>query len=612
MEGNWSPGPGGSSVTTSSALTNTGELQLDVYGGDGASSLKIGGALNNQGTLDIGNTSLSATTTVTASSLANTGTINVQGNTAGGSTDQATLHITGAAPPTVSSFLRLGGDALLEVGSGGITSIASGGWFELDGSEARASIGAGTTDTALTGLTTNNGTLLLRGNTGLGAGGVTLKTKAGFTNNGTTYIDSYGGGDGGSDLTIGGALNNQGTFDIGNNQLSASTTVTASGLTDTGSLTLQGNTGGGSTDLATLDITGAAPSTVSGFLRLGGDALLEFGSGGITSIAAGGWFEIDGSAARASIGAGTANSALTGLTTNDGTLLLRGNSGLGAGDVTLTTTKVGFTNNGATDVDTYGGDGGSDFTIGGALTNYGALNEGNGGLSAATSVSATELINYGTVNLQGSGASATMKISGAFINDYGSLTINSGGLLSVSGQVTNDGSLTINAGALLSITGAGDSYTQAAGSTTIAGNLSGAVNVDGGVVDFTSALTSSSPTGAMTIADGATLEFAAAADSSHTVTFADTTGTLDLGAPGSFASAIKGFADGDVIDLLGTATTKFTYASGVLDIFDNSALVAALHVGAGYSQSSFSLASDGANGTDILDPKTTSTAARPV
>jgi hypothetical protein len=79
---------------------------------------------------------------------------------------------------------------------------------------------------------------------------------------------------------------------------------------------------------------------------------------------------------------------------------------------------------------------------------------------------------------------------------------------------------------------------------------------------------------------------------------------------GSFASSIKGFSDGEVIDLLGTAATSFTYMSNVLDVYDNSTLVASLNVGAGYSQSSFALAYDGNGGTDILDPKTTSLAAR--
>ena len=43
-------------------------------------------ALTNAGTLDIGNTTLSASTTVTATTLANTGTLILQGNAASGTT----------------------------------------------------------------------------------------------------------------------------------------------------------------------------------------------------------------------------------------------------------------------------------------------------------------------------------------------------------------------------------------------------------------------------------------------------------------------------------------------------------------------------------------------
>ena len=38
MEGNWTTGPGGSSVTTTGALTNLGALDLDTYNGDGAAA----------------------------------------------------------------------------------------------------------------------------------------------------------------------------------------------------------------------------------------------------------------------------------------------------------------------------------------------------------------------------------------------------------------------------------------------------------------------------------------------------------------------------------------------------------------------------------------------
>ena len=107
MEGDWTTGPGGSSVTTTGALTNTGTLEVDVYNGDGDSSLTIGGALINSGNTDIGNTYLSSSTTVTASSLTNTNTIVVQGNPGSGATAQATLNIAGAAPSTTSGSYRL-------------------------------------------------------------------------------------------------------------------------------------------------------------------------------------------------------------------------------------------------------------------------------------------------------------------------------------------------------------------------------------------------------------------------------------------------------------------------------------------------------------------------
>jgi hypothetical protein len=43
----------------------------------------------------------------------------------------------------------------------------------------------------------------------------------------------------------------------------------------------------GTAATATLDITGAAPTTLSGTYQLSGDALLEFASGGVTAIGSG-------------------------------------------------------------------------------------------------------------------------------------------------------------------------------------------------------------------------------------------------------------------------------------------------------------------------------------
>ena len=69
---------------TTGTFSNAGTLDVDnqippAQAGDGGSTLAIGATLSNSGTVNIGNTSLSAATTVTATGLANTGTINIAG-----------------------------------------------------------------------------------------------------------------------------------------------------------------------------------------------------------------------------------------------------------------------------------------------------------------------------------------------------------------------------------------------------------------------------------------------------------------------------------------------------------------------------------------------------
>jgi hypothetical protein len=273
-----------------------------------------------------------------------------------------------------------------------------------------------------------------------------------------------------------------------------------------------------------LDVTGAAPSTATGSTLIAGDGLIEFASGGITAIGAGASFELAGAGARVSIGAGTTtNSALTGLSSNAGTFDLEGFSvRYGWGGVSLTTT-TGLANRGNLSVDVQqdpwgDGDGGSILTLGGALANTGAVNIGNAELRATTTVTAKGLNNTGTVTLAGaSGATAQ---------------------LTIAGQATNSGTVSIGAGSTLAVTGAGDAYTQSAGKTTVAGTLAGTINDNGGLIDFTSALTSGDGTGALNVG-AAVLEFGGAVDSSHQATFTSSMGTLDLGAPLSFAGAFN-------------------------------------------------------------------------
>ena len=154
-------------------------------GGDTAT---IGGSLTNSGALDIGGAGISASTTTTAASLENTGVIYLQGAAASGATDAATLDITGAAPTVLAGTVAVAGDAALEFGSGGITTIGSGASLLLVGAEAQILTDDGGRS-ALTGLAENDGTLRLRGDSIYGGGGASLTTTTSFNNVQITNVD---------------------------------------------------------------------------------------------------------------------------------------------------------------------------------------------------------------------------------------------------------------------------------------------------------------------------------------------------------------------------------------------------------------------------------------
>ena len=142
--------------------------------------------------------------------------------------------------------------------------------------------------------------------------------------------EALGTGDtGGSTLTIGGTLTNAGDLDIGNGFLTTPATVIAAGLSNaaTGPIDLIGGSA-----QATLDITAAAPATLTGFVFLQGDALLEFASGHITTIAANSELSLSGAQSRISDGNSANNTALTQLASNNGILDLE--------STTLTTTTA--------------------------------------------------------------------------------------------------------------------------------------------------------------------------------------------------------------------------------------------------------------------------------
>ncbi len=264
------------------------------------------------------------------------------------------MDITGATPSTLTGFYYLPGDALLEFGSGHITAIAANSELSLTGASSRVALSSNTTISGtLSGLSQNHGTLAL-------ADGASLATTTALTNGGTLYLDFFYSGsdfsdDGGSTLTIGGVLTNSSQIDIGNSRTLAPTTVTAAGLSNTGTIALAGGSA-----QSILHSTAAAPATWTGTAALSGDALLEFASGGITRIASGASLSLGGSHSLVALSTTpTSDSALTGLATNAGNLTLEGSA--------LTTT-VALNTTGMLGLDTSGIGGGS-LTVGGALTN---------------------------------------------------------------------------------------------------------------------------------------------------------------------------------------------------------------------------------------------------
>jgi hypothetical protein len=200
----------------------------------------VGGTLINSGHVYLAGQG----TMLTAAGLNNTGTLDLIGSL-------DTLDITTTAPTTLSGSIEVSNKDLLEFASGGgVTSIASGAYLSLDGAQAFvADSGSTGSNSALTGLTSNAGSFYLDD-------GAALTTTAGLTNNYIINVDgSYTSG--GSALTVGGTLTNTYEIAIGNSDITQATTVTAAGLSNSGSIYLQGSTN----VQATLDITTVATWT---------------------------------------------------------------------------------------------------------------------------------------------------------------------------------------------------------------------------------------------------------------------------------------------------------------------------------------------------------------
>ena len=492
-------GEGGSSLTVTGTLANTGVVQIgdSILALDAATTVALGG-LANTGTSDsfildgsskyaatLGFTNLTGFTSnggtfeltyggllALGSSFTNTGTFGIHDNTtltvAGGFSNSGMLDVDsigsfyagtgeGGSSLTVTGTLANTGvvqigdpylalDAATAVTLGGLANTGAGDSFILDGSSKYSA----TLDfTSPTGFTSNAGTfeltyggLLALGSsfTNTGTFGIhdntTLTVAGGFSNSAMLDVDSndnasYGTGEGGSGLTVTGTLANTGAVQIGDPilALDAATTVTLGGLTNAGrsdSFILDGS----SKYAATLDFTSPA-----GFTSNGGTFELTYGG----LLALGSSF------------------------TNTGTF--------GIHDNTTLTVAGGFSNSATLDIDNNDNpfqgtaEGGSSLTVTGTLANTGVVQLGDAMLllDAATNVTLGGFANTGTIALFGHAATLMAGVT-------------------VAGSATNAGIINVGSYAALDVTG-GNNYVQTAGTTTVNGSLTAAsIDINGGTL----------------------------------------------------------------------------------------------------------------------------------
>jgi T5SS/PEP-CTERM-associated repeat protein len=230
----------------------------------------------------------------------------------------------------------------------------------------------------------------------------------------------------------------------------------------------------------------------------------------------------------------------------------------------------------------------------------------------------------GTANatVEGGGVVNTSFLSiGTQANGTGSLTVTGvGSVVSTVGiafgptggsaalNVSNGGAVDIGSGTT-TVAGAvhvgSSGFLQGAG--TINGNVvnDGSLSVNAGQLEVTGALSGS---GSTTIADGATLKLDSTV--SQTISFAGSTGTLDIASSSGFNGTIGGqLAIGDVLDfsdMAGASARIVGYTGnsspGTLTITDDNGHTANINLTGNYVLENFKLGTDNNGGTTLVDP----------
>jgi Ca2+-binding RTX toxin-like protein len=339
-------------------------------------------------------------------------------------------------------------------------------------------------------------------------------------------------------LTFSNTVTNTGTINYGNGQVNnGNDLVTVAGFVNTGHLIMIGDNFG----TVTLNVTGPAPSTLTGDNYLAGSAALQYGSGSITGIGAGAVLDLNGG--RVGLNGQGGNGALSHLASNAGGLHISINGGI--------ITDTDFSN-----------------------TNFVQIDQGVLALGGALNNSATFQIRGGTVSAAG-------------VNNTGTLAI---------GVFGGPGALSVSGG---------NAFNQTAGSTTVSGGTLSAqqVNIAGGSLVFQTQLTNAAGTGPITLSGGSLVEFATTLDSSEQVGFGGA-GTIQLDDGFHFAGTIFHFTSaGEAVgirnlsDANNDAHTSFNASSNQLTVFGDNGSVTLQLDAENYSGVSWSAQQDAGSGT---------------
>jgi hypothetical protein len=350
-----------------------------------------------------------------------------------------------------------------------------------------------------------------------------------------------------------------------------------------------------------LSIGGGATWSNSGTMAMGG--VLQLGDSDVVNGTSAGTFinqagaVLDFTSDDAAIHQGTYyngfgnNIASGAVIQNAGTLAKTGGTGTSYIDGTLTSTGTLATTTGTLALENGG-------AISGVIADGSAIVFGTGTFTdgALTIGGGATVSNSVTINANGIMTLGDSSASAANFANSGLFDLGTGGGIAIGGSVggtfTNTGTVIAN---------------PASGRDAIAVSVvnTGTMTAASGTLALTGTVTG---TGVLDIGAGATLELGAGVAATQGVTFTAGTGTLRLDAPASAAETVTGLTVGNAIDFAGITATKASVSSAdVLDVYNNTTLVAKLQLTGSYLSDTFTVATDNNGGSLVTLSKATTT-----